>query len=74
MDEKALEMAEALTIALAEDGIAKIQAKVKKRDPSFAGDCEDCNEPIPEARLNTGATLCLECKQIQEQQEKHYQK
>jgi DnaK suppressor protein len=74
LDEKLLEMAEALTAAITESNVTKICSKVKARDPLFDGNCEDCSEPIPEARLNTGATLCLECKQYQEQQEAHFRR
>lgn len=66
MDEKAFELAAAVTGALTENGIDKIRAQVRKRDPNFDGYCEDCADPIPEARLDTGATTCLECQQVRE--------
>lgn len=72
MDERVLEIAEALTAALAENEVAKIRAKVQKRDPSFDGICVECDEPIPDARLDTGATTCLECQQFLELRQAQY--
>jgi RNA polymerase-binding transcription factor DksA len=66
MDEKVLEIAEAVTQATVENGVAKIRAQVRKRDPLFDGACEECGDPIPDPRLDTGATTCLECQQTLE--------
>lgn len=74
MDEKTLEMAEALTTALVDNGIERIRAQVKRRDPNFDGSCEECGDSIPEARLDTGAVTCIECQELLEQQRAHYRK
>jgi len=36
--------------------------------------CEECDEPIPEARRKAihGVSLCVTCKQIDELKTKHY--
>lgn len=38
--------------------------------------CEDCDEPIPEARRQaiTGCTRCRDCQEIYELQQKGYRK
>lgn len=74
MDEKTLEMAEALSLALVDNGIERIRAQVKARDPNFDGYCEECAEPIPELRLATGATTCIECKTIEEKRRAQYKR
>jgi RNA polymerase-binding transcription factor DksA len=74
MDEKVLETAEALAAATVQNGVDKIRAQVKQRDPNFDGLCEDCGDTIPEARLDTGATLCLECKLIEERLRAQYRR
>ena len=36
--------------------------------------CEDCNDPIPEARRQNvvGCTRCIDCQTLYEQKQKHY--
>lgn len=39
--------------------------------PDFDGKhCLDCDEPIPEVRLKNGYILCVDCKTIQEKEDK----
>lgn len=64
MDERTLESAEALTAATVQDSIARIRSQVRPRDPSFDGDCEECGERIPDARLDTGARTCIDCQEF----------
>lgn len=74
MDEKVLEMAEALANSRVENAVDKIRACVRARDPNFDGLCEDCREDIPEARLDTGAIRCVECQVILEQRQAQYKR
>jgi RNA polymerase-binding transcription factor DksA len=74
MDEKMLEFAEALASAQLQNGIDKVRAKVRERDPNFSGLCEDCSDDIPEARLNTGATTCVECQTERELRQAQYKR
>lgn len=74
MDEKGFELAEAATQALVDNGIKKVRSQIKARDPDFCGECLECGEPIPEARLDTGAETCIECQQDLEHQAKQYKR
>jgi RNA polymerase-binding transcription factor DksA len=74
MDEKGFEIAEAITTALVDNGVKKVQAQVRPRDPLFDGECIECTEPIPEARLNTGAQTCLECQEVLEKIQAQYRR
>lgn len=74
MDEKEFEIAESVTTALIENGVKAACSKVKARDPSFPGTCDDCLDPIPEKRLDTGATTCLDCQQIRERTQAQYKR
>lgn len=74
MDEKVLEIAEAVTEATVKNGVDKIRAKVRKRDPLFDGACEECDAQIPDLRLDTGATTCLECQERLEKLQAQYKR
>jgi RNA polymerase-binding transcription factor DksA len=74
MDERILELAEALANSLVENNVDRIRAQIRTRDPKFDGLCEDCGEDIPEARLDTGATTCIECAVIQERRRAQYKR
>lgn len=74
MDEKYLEVAEALVAAQLQNGVEKVCAQVRKRDPNFDGICEDCTDEIPEARLDTGATRCIECQEVLEFRQAQYRR
>ena len=74
MDERVLELAEALANSTVENGVDKIRARVKMRDPKFDGLCEECGDEIPEARLDTGATTCIECQVILEQRQAQFRR
>lgn len=52
--------------------ISKIREALDRIDAGEFGECEDCGEPIGEARLKARpvTTLCIECKTEQERQEK----
>ena len=52
--------------------IGKIREALGRIDSGEFGECEDCGEPIGEARLKARpvTTLCIECKTEQERQEK----
>lgn len=72
MDEKAFEQAEALTSAIVENNVDRIRSQVKPRDPAFDGNCDDCGDPIPVKRLDTGATTCIECQEVREQRSRQF--
>jgi RNA polymerase-binding transcription factor DksA len=74
MDEKTLEFAEALAASLLENGIEKVRAQVRQRDPNFDGLCVDCSDEIPERRVDTGAVTCTECQQERELRALHYKR
>lgn len=52
--------------------ISKIREALDRIENGEFGECEDCGEPIGEARLKARpvTTLCIECKTEQERQEK----
>lgn len=52
--------------------IGKIREALDRIDAGEFGECEDCGDPIGEARLKARpvTTLCIECKTEQERQEK----
>ena len=52
--------------------ISKIREALDRIDDGEFGECEDCGDPIGEARLKARpvTTLCIECKTEQERQEK----
>jgi DnaK suppressor protein len=53
---------EALAVSLT-DRVSEIDDALKKLDTGEYGRCEQCGEPIPEARLEAmpGARLCIAC-------------
>lgn len=52
--------------------ILKIQEALKRIDEGTFGICQECGEEISESRLKARpvATLCVECKRMQEREEK----
>ncbi len=52
--------------------IVKIQEALKRIDEGTFGICQECGEEISESRLRARpvATLCVECKRMQERDEK----
>jgi DnaK suppressor protein len=52
--------------------LVKIQEALKRIDEGTFGTCQQCGEEISESRLKARpvATLCVECKRLQEQEEK----
>lgn len=56
--------------------IKKIGKALKRIDDGIYNECEECSAPIGKARLKARpvATLCIECKEEQELEEKGYQK
>lgn len=56
--------------------IKKIAKALKRIDEGIYNECEECGGPIGKARLKARpvATLCIECKEEQEAEEKNYQK
>lgn len=66
MDEKYLEMAEALTAAEVTSGLSSVRANLQKQThPDFDGKhCvqEDCGDEIPKLRLDAGRVRCTECE------------
>ncbi len=74
MDEKVLEIAELVTAATVQNGVDKIRALVRKRDPLFDGACTECSEPVPDQRLDTGATTCLDCQETLERHRALYKR
>ncbi|MEM7009334.1 MAG: RNA polymerase-binding protein DksA [Thermodesulfobacteriota bacterium] len=56
--------------------ISKIQKAIRKTEDGTYGVCETCGDDITEDRLlvRPETTLCLECKEEQEQEEKQFGK
>jgi len=54
--------------------IAKIDEAVRQLDSGEYGYCEDCGEPIGIRRLEARptATLCVDCKELQERRERQW--
>lgn len=52
--------------------LSKIEEALQRIDDGEYGMCEDCGEPIGEKRLEARpvTTLCIDCKTIQENEEK----
>lgn len=52
--------------------ISKIREALDRIESGEFGECEDCGDPISEARLKARpvTTLCIKCKTEQERQEK----
>jgi DnaK suppressor protein len=52
--------------------LVKIQEALKRIDDGTFGTCQECGEDISESRLKARpvATLCVECKRMQEEEEK----
>ena len=52
--------------------ISKIRQALDRIESGGFGECEDCGDPIGEARLKVRpvTTLCIECKTVQERLEK----
>ncbi len=52
--------------------LVKIQEALKRIDEGTFGTCQQCGEEISESRLKARpvATLCVECKRLQEREEK----
>ena len=52
--------------------LVKIQEALKRIDEGTFGTCQECGEEISETRLKARpvATLCVECKRMQEREEK----
>ena len=51
--------------------IKKIREAIQRVDDGTYNECEECSEPIGKMRLDARpvTTLCIECKQAQEQKE-----
>ena len=68
-NEEEAEMAQIHSIHLHMNAVAQVQARLAKQaqNPSLE-ECEECGEPIPEARrlLIPGVTMCVYCKALQE--------
>lgn len=62
MDENTLTMAEALARNEVAAGIERVIAQLPRQPPNFDGCCTHCQDPLPEVRLNFGATTCVVCQ------------
>ena len=65
-NEEEAEMAQLKSIHMHLNAIADVRAKIR-RGPSLEF-CDDCGEPIPEARrlAVSGCTMCIECQTFHE--------
>lgn len=61
MDEKFIEIADAVTQAEIAAGIAKAQ-HAQKKPVGFDGTCPECGEHIPEPRVSLGFFNCVSCQ------------
>lgn len=56
-----------------EEGIRRALSRIEKAPSHFDGvNCIDCDEPIPEARLKTGAFRDIECQEKYEKQKRNH--
>ena len=72
MDEKHLEMADALTTSMIEFGINRARNALA-RPEDFHGDCS-CGAAIQQARIDAGYFNCVHCQEHKERHDKIYQK
>jgi len=70
MDEKYIEIADALTNSIIEDGI-KNARNAQKRPEDFEGDCS-CGAAIQPARVDAGYYNCIPCQERIERHNKHH--
>ena len=70
MDEKYLEVADALTNSIIEAGI-KNARKPQKRPDAFDGVCF-CGSDVPDRRVNAGYFNCVPCQERIESRSKFY--
>ena len=68
MDEKQLELAEALAASAVDRGISKIRASHVK-PKGFDGTCE-CGEVIPKGRIAAEYYNCIDCQRLIEHNRK----
>lgn len=68
MDEKLLEMAEALSASLVDEEVRRVKARLPVQPTGFNGLCSECEEPIEAPRLRFGAITCVECQEHLEKQ------
>ncbi|WP_110649556.1 DksA/TraR family C4-type zinc finger protein [Salinicola peritrichatus] len=56
-----------------EDGINEARQRLQRRGPSLHS-CEECDEPIPEARRQAvpGVRLCIECQAEADRRQSHH--
>ena len=56
-----------------EESVKKVLKRIEKAPSHFDGvNCVDCSEPIPEARLKTGAFRDIHCQQKHELSKKNH--
>lgn len=67
MDEHHILAAEALTQSEIDAGIRRAQQSLPKLPENWDGLCVKCDEPVPQARINFGASTCLRCQTLLEQ-------
>ncbi|WP_155837269.1 TraR/DksA family transcriptional regulator [Herminiimonas sp. CN] len=70
MDEKYLEIADALMNSIIEAGINGARSRQKRPD-DFDGDCS-CGAAIPTDRVDAGYYNCVPCQERIEKHDKHY--
>jgi RNA polymerase-binding transcription factor DksA len=70
MDEKFIEVADALTTSIIEEGIRASRISQKRPD-DFDGDCS-CGAVIHPDRVNAGYFNCIPCQERVESRRKHY--
>jgi len=71
MDEKFLERAEELTYENTRIMIERAGTLSKKPD-GFIGDCGECGNKIPPARVLLGYYICVECQTAEEKSRRFY--
>lgn len=72
MDERALAMADEADLLRIESEVRKITNRLPKQPPGFNGECVDCNDQIPQERIQFGAVTCVYCQEIREKTRAQY--
>lgn len=71
MDEKFIEVADALTQSMIDQAIEATRHRAEKPPEGFDGTCE-CGEMIPEARITLGYYRCVCCQSNIEERQRMY--
>lgn len=66
MDEKFVELADAIQEAAIEAARARVTNQKQARPDDYEGDCTECGEEVPERRIALGFFNCVPCQERKE--------